>query len=260
MKYVLLFLAFMHCVPYVRASLRARQLPSSSGCSMPSYGSHVENTGGSSKCPTGSALSSGKGCEVKCRSGYYNSNSGTNIYSCSADGKRTDATLVCSTTSCTLPSFGNEVVGTTQSCFAHATLATGAECTVECASGYSPNSGSTTYKCTNGLLTKNPSLTCSPKTCTLPPFGTNTNTKEGSCTGTTLTGVSPGNTCTAVCDTPRYIKTGGTGLYSCHLGNLISSPLTCTPSPCTLPNSYGSNVDSDGCAAAHGSSLPSEDS
>ena len=197
------------------------------GCSLPKAFSTGVIGGDTTPCITGSLLSSGKKCDIKCDTGYKVL-SGTKEYSCN-NGAMTNGTLKCGPISCKIPaSLGKGIRSAPfKGCAAGDSLGAGKTCSVECEKGYKEHSGTDAYSCSDvGVLSK-ASLECNPITCKLPTsFGENVEgTGDGGCeAGGTLLG---GASCMTSC-APGYRMQTGAGTYSCSgTGILKRGDLNC---------------------------------
>eukprot|EP00798_Chlamydomonas_sp_ICE-L_P009505 gene9505-8947_t len=221
-------------------------------CTLPSpLGSNFIG-GATDACSDGLALGNDITCNVQCAPGYE-SDSGTTIYTCNANGDNlAPPTLTC-TDICTLPSplGSNFIGGATDACSDGLALGNDITCNVQCAPGYEPDSGTTKYTCNaDGDDLDPPTLTCT-DICTLPSTLDN-NIVAGDVDACNADMVLPdGDSCNVKCDTGYTPNSGSITTYTCSVdGTTLTPPsLTCTDI-CQLPSPLGSNIiggDVDAC-------------
>ena len=209
-------------------------------CDLPVLGSLLQGAQGVSGCDyTGSKqLASGSSCVVECIAGYTPVAPATvesATIECIDSIITSTAMLVCEPSGCTLPlTFAANIVGTDISgCTPGGSVASGGSCLVQCVNGFERASGSSSYSCTNGILTP-ADLTCQPGACAVPKLGTGVQpTVLNGCAtlpGSTLQG---GSSCSIECK-PGYVANSGTTSHICGLGVFTKATLECTPGPCTI--------------------------
>ena len=187
------------------ASLKCERI----ACPLPPSFGKGRTWGGAAPCEEGGELLSGQHCTIKCASGYH-TGGGSPVFSCSENGSLEDASLRCTPNTCKLPQkFGaGKETGGTKPCQNGGLLDAGGDCTIQCATGYKPVSGTPDYSCDQGGHLKPPTLECQPVSCSVPTdFGPGvTGSGEKPCIpGAQL---KAGESCAVAC-APTYEMVGG---------------------------------------------------
>jgi hypothetical protein len=231
--------------PAGTATTCACKLPSSLGAAV------IGN--GALPCSGNQILDFGKSCSVGCATGF-STVAGTTSYSCDKVTGLTLATLICSVEPCTLPALLNpgvtgDGVMSAGGCVPGMTLQPGGICRVQCGAGHNEMGGTKQFNCNQGQLVQ-ATLTCSAKPCQLPvlfSLGVEPATVNGCTPGVQL---FDGQQCSVQCSaTQGYSSRGGTTMFSCEKGNLVTPNLKCTTDTCVVPAmpTYLQGSGANGC-------------
>eukprot|EP00439_Symbiodinium_sp_Y106_P015182 s1366_g2.t1 len=182
---------------------------------------------------SGGMIDSGSKCQAACMPGYTPS---VAELSCFAS-VFTPASFTCRPDSCTFPSVqyksGSGCVGV-----GGTTMSSGATCTTQCASGYTPDVGE--LKCFAGVFTPS-SFECLPSPCNLPSVA---NSQGNGCKGKVGTVMASGGVCKTDC-LPGFEPS--VAQLQCTAGRLSPTSFSCDELRCRAPTGLA-NAPSVGCA------------
>ena len=221
-------------------------------CTLGSLPTHMTGVGAPTPgCTAGLVLSDASSCNLDCEPGYMASANGTMAFSCSL-GSLSAPTASCLPASCLLPApLPSYLKGgdTTNGCTNGGVLSSSSSCSVKCRDSLTAQSGTTTYACNTGQLTK-PSLVCEAEGCLVDTFpqhavGSASQGATACQAGETLTS---GQSCDIACASGFEAAASGTTKFSCENGRLSLPTLICVPARCVLPPSFGSHVVGSGDA------------
>lgn len=195
---------------------------------------------GSLPCVAGMSLrgdGTNSTCEVGCPPGYEAS--GATTFSCSL-GSLTNATLVCSPLTCTVPALPFQQEGDlagvhSLACTPGLVLQSGQSCDVRCEAVVGA-AGTSSFSCLLGNLTSATLICLQQGACLLPKTFS---------TGAFSAGPAPcpyglgqyledGKNCSVECKGGFNVSSIESSMYSCVNGSLTPPDLTCTPKPCNV--------------------------